>query len=99
MQAVSHDLDLLRPATEDRLHQAYRGAAMPGTLVTVDHLRSLGLAAVVSGAGPSILVLSDGPLDLAAVRAAAGIGWDVRSLPVDRVGARVTGERVPVATE
>ena len=48
---------LLR-ATEDFLHQDYRRPAMPESLALVDRLRADGHAAVVSGAGPTVLVLT-----------------------------------------
>ena len=86
-------------ATQDRLHQEYRRAVMPGSLALVDVLRAQGVAAVVSGAGPTVLVLArrlaraDGATDAdEAVRAAFGGamgGWQVLSLPVDREGATV----------
>ena len=44
-------------ATEDRLHQDYREPAMPESLALVHKLRGSGLPAVVSGAGPTVLVL------------------------------------------
>ncbi len=49
--------DVLLEATEDRLHQDYRAPAMPETLAVVSALRGRGAAAVVSGAGPTVLVL------------------------------------------
>jgi homoserine kinase len=57
VEAVTRRPDLLLPATEDRLHQRQRAAAMPASLELVGQLRAAGLAAVVSGAGPSVLVL------------------------------------------
>ncbi len=51
--------DLLLDATEDRLHQRFRAPAMPQSLALVDRLRGDGVAAVVSGAGPSVLALTD----------------------------------------
>lgn len=59
--ALTQSPELMLDATADRLHQAYRGAAMPETLRLVQALRAEGFAAVVSGAGPSVLVLADGP--------------------------------------
>ncbi|MFW7413608.1 homoserine kinase [Demequina sp. SO4-18] len=44
-------------ATEDRLHQGYRAEVMAAAPAMIDHLRAQGIAAVVSGAGPSVLVL------------------------------------------
>lgn len=55
--ALTSRPDLLLPATEDRIHQRYRRAAMPATLDLVAELRGRGVAAVVSGAGPSVLAL------------------------------------------
>jgi len=99
VHAIGRDPDQLLPATEDRLHQGYRAGAMPSTLRAVETLRAAGMAAVVSGAGPSLLVLSGRPLDGADLRRRVGDHWDVRPLAVDRVGARVVGERVPVSTD
>jgi homoserine kinase len=99
VQAIAHDPGLLLAATEDRLHQTYRTSAMPHTLETVARLRAAGFAAVVSGAGPGVLVLSGEPPALDDVRRIAGAGWEVRTRPVDRVGARLIAERVSVASE
>lgn len=59
-QAISHRPDLLLAATEDRLHQSYRREAMPKSIALVEKLRAAGVAAMVSGAGPSVLVLHTG---------------------------------------
>lgn len=63
VQALCHRPNLLFEATEEKLHQAYRAGVMPQTWQVVQALREAGQAAVVSGAGPSVLVLerlSDG---------------------------------------
>ena len=57
--ALGRQPELLLAATEDRLHQDYREPAMPDSLRLVRALRADGLAAVVSGAGPTVLVLTD----------------------------------------
>lgn len=57
VEALTRRPDLLLPATEDRLHQRQRGPAMPASLAMVQALRADGLPAVVSGAGPTVLVL------------------------------------------
>ena len=49
--------DLLYVATEDHLHQQYRREAMPKSVDLVMKLRGAGVAATISGAGPSVLVL------------------------------------------
>src|ERR1017187_5433067 len=57
VRALTGAPELLFEATEDRLHQGYRAAAMPDTKNLVAALREKGIAAVVSGSGPSVLVL------------------------------------------
>ena len=94
--ALTQSPELLLEATEDRLHQNYRGEAMPATRDLIGELRAAGHAAVVSGAGPSVLVLSNGP---AARQAAADLvsarhpDWRVLILAVDSKGATV--EAIP----
>ena len=66
VHALSADPALLYEATDDRLHQRQRAAAMPESIDLVDRLRADGHAAVVSGAGPSVLVLAVSPDDNAA---------------------------------
>ncbi len=86
--ALSARPDVLLAATEDRLHQDYREPAMPSSLRLLRSLRADGLAAVVSGAGPSVLVLTDGTgLETAAARAPDG--WDTLLVPIARSGAEV----------
>lgn len=60
VHAICHDPSLLLDATVDRLHQEYRRPAMLTSLERIDALRAAGLAAVVSGAGPTVLVLGTG---------------------------------------
>jgi homoserine kinase len=83
--------DLLLAATEDRLHQGYRAAGMPASARLVDQLRNDGIAAMISGAGPTVLALT---MAEQAARAAAGCpdGWECAELP-PAAGAQV----VPVA--
>ena len=52
--------ELLFAATEDHLHQQYRREAMPRSVDLVKKLRAAGVAAMISGAGPSVLVLHTG---------------------------------------
>lgn len=85
----------LLAATEDRLHQSYRAEVMTAAIEMMRHLRDQGLAAVVSGAGPSVLVLGTdldgyglGSGPLAWAEGIGGESW--RSIH--------TVERVPGAT-
>ena len=57
VHALSNDPALLLEATRDWLHQGYRSSAMPRSYELLKDLRSRGCAAVISGAGPSVLVL------------------------------------------
>lgn len=80
--------ELLLPATEDRLHQAYREPAMPASIALVHQLRAAGLPAVVSGAGPTVLVFTD-TTDHDEVLRHAPDGWRALALAVERSGAEV----------
>lgn len=78
----------LHLATRDYLHQEQRRPAMPESLALVDRLRADGVAAVVSGAGPTVLVLcAECNVDELVGRAPAG--WEARRLDLDRRGTRV----------
>ena len=79
----------LLDATDDRLHQRQRAAAMPASAALLDALRADGHAAVVSGAGPSVLVLGREPGAVDRVTQLAGTGWTVLALDVDADGAQV----------
>lgn len=81
--ALTQSPELLFEATEDRLHQSYRAQAMPDTTDLLLRLRDAGHAAVVSGAGPSVLVLSPGPAQrLAAVDFVGEVAPDWCALPL-----------------
>lgn len=56
--ALTRTPELLFAATEDRLHQEQRRDTYPDAMALVDRLRAAGWAAVVSGAGPAVLVLT-----------------------------------------
>jgi homoserine kinase len=86
VHALTADPALLLPATVDRLHQPYRAPAMPGTAALVADLRAAGIAAVVSGAGPSVLALSHRPIDPDPFRRN---GFTVVPVTVDTAGALV----------
>lgn len=96
--ALSGQPELLLAATEDRLHQEHREPAMPASLHLVRSLRADGLAAVVSGAGPSVLVLTDqSSQELVAERAPEG--WDALAVPIARYGVRLVPPGEPTALE
>ncbi|WP_243058226.1 homoserine kinase [Nocardioides sp. SR21] len=74
--------------TRDFLHQGYRRPAMPDSLAFIDALRADGVAATVSGAGPTVLAFTDAS-GAAALAARCPEGWVAHHLHVDRDGARV----------
>ncbi len=87
--------DWLRAGLQDRLHQPYRQALIPG----YEAVRSAAMAAgalgmVISGAGPTLLALVNAA-QAKEVEVAMGAAWkqegitaQVRSLPIDPQGAR-----------
>lgn len=89
VRALTDRPDLLLDATEDRLHQDQRARVIPDTLRLVHELRSHGLPATVSGAGPAVLVLAV-DTSVGAAHAFAPPGWSPRRVDVDVRGATVT---------
>ncbi len=82
--------DVLLAATDDRLHQQYRRTGMIATANLVAALRSAGIAAVMSGAGPSVLAFTRSAADVEAARRPsrrAGPGCSWRSTGSARTGA------------
>lgn len=77
--ALTQNPDLLYDATSDLLHQEQRRPTYPAAMALVDELRSEGLPAVVSGAGPAVLVLTP---TAAAVTARRAAGYSVREVSV-----------------
>jgi homoserine kinase len=96
VHAMASEPDLLYDATHDWLHQGYREPAMPRSYELMKSLRGRGFAAMISGAGPSVLVLGR-KADLAALEdqqangfslQLSGIGSAASILEVDAAGAR-----------
>lgn len=88
VHAMTHDPALLFDATEDYLHQRYREEVMPQTADVLHRLRAAGLAAVLSGAGPSVLVLGTQFPDSDTLDVP---GFQSDILPIPVTGASVNG--------
>jgi homoserine kinase len=88
VEALRRRPDLLTAATEDRLHQPYRAEAMPRSAALLEEIRAAGLPAVVSGAGPTVLVLTTNKTRAQALGFARR-GWSALPLDVDREGAQL----------
>ncbi|MGH3922270.1 MAG: hypothetical protein ACRDTT_05270, partial [Pseudonocardiaceae bacterium] len=85
-------------AMRDVLHEPARFEVMPASGELVQNLRAAGIAACLSGAGPSVLVITE-PDDrtsaycqnaLETIRAAAGRQFSLRVARWDRAGALVS---------
>ncbi len=73
VHALATDPDLLHDATREWLHQDYRSRAMPESFELMGRLRGEGFAAVISGAGPTVMVLGRaGAMDALARRKQPG---------------------------
>jgi homoserine kinase len=85
----------LKTALQDRLHQPYRKALIPGyDAVNIAAVSAGAYGMVISGAGPTLLALAD-KLNSKAVEAAMLAAWqeegitaEVRSLSLDTQGAK-----------
>jgi homoserine kinase len=81
--ALTERPDLLMEATEDVLHQPQRAPAMPVSAEYLRILRRCGVAAVLSGAGPSVLAMSvEQELPAEAMDYGAANGYTVEKMTV-----------------
>ncbi|MGP5654659.1 homoserine kinase [Candidatus Corynebacterium faecigallinarum] len=90
--ALSARPELLWEATRDRLHQPYRAEVLPVTSEWVNRLRNLGYPAFLSGAGPTVMVLSTGEVDAALLEEARSRGIAVLETGIgERASVSVSG--------
>ncbi len=75
-------------ATEDSLHQPYRASAMPRSAALLARLREAGIAAVISGAGPSVLALAT------TAQAESVAQFDARWFTASQIAIDTEGARV-----
>ena len=98
VQAVNtKDSELMKLALKDRLHQPYRMKLVPGLDKIMDNLRHVDsvLGCVLSGAGSSILVISE-KNDLDKIRGIVKDTWtdqniksDIKTLNIEQTGAQI----------
>ena len=106
-QALTSYPAYLLPATSDLLHQSYRAVAMKPSAALVTYLRGLGYAAVISGAGPTVMALAQGAEERAKSRAAIEafaakdqpnlhegklVTWQLLDIDIDTKGVMLTYE-------
>lgn len=90
VHALTTEPAFLHGATRDWLHQEARRSSYPVSMELVDALRAAGHAAVISGAGPSVLVLTTRSERDQAVAPAGFSGWRRLTPGVPSRGAQVT---------
>lgn len=85
IHALSNDPAVLLAGTRDYLHQDYRAVAMPQSAALLAALREQSLAAVISGAGPTVLTLVADEAGVQAARAViesfattSSVQWDIK---------------------
>lgn len=93
VHALTSAPELLVEATADLLHQEARRPSYPESMGLVDALRAAGLAATISGAGPSVLVLAgaDRVDEVRRVTAEVAAGWQVLTPGVPAHGVQLRG--------
>lgn len=95
----SEDTELMRFALNDRLHQPYRSRLITG----VDHIKERLtdqehiIGTVISGAGPSILVIYEKNMDFEDVKTILNTAWHeigvrsvIKNINIDTTGAVIT---------
>ncbi len=80
------DYSALTKAFDDRVHQPYRIALISGGKALLDALKQAEIAAFISGAGPTIMAMTDKPID---VEAFNDYGFKALPLEIDLVGAEI----------
>lgn len=87
-QALTLRPDLLFTATEDFLHQSYRAEAMKDSITLMNKLRAAGVAAFISGAGPTVLALHTGDQsEVEELKLAGGAHFEAHPLEIAPRGA------------
>lgn len=88
--ALGGRTELLMTATEDLLHQPYRLPAQPSTAALFTKLRDAGIAAVLSGSGPTVLAFATSPAQRELAVSLAGRYHEAHPVTVTRSGASAT---------
>lgn len=89
LHAITAAPSLLFAATRDAIHQPRRRTCFPESLALMTTLRSAGLPAVISGAGPAVMVFATPDVVAPIV---ASPDWQVQSMAIAQRGAQVLAE-------
>ena len=79
----SGNMDLLKIANVDKLHQDYRFPLIKGSDYFKEFAKDNNATCMISGAGPTILLISDHSLNI------AKDGWEIKELNVNNIGAYI----------
>ncbi|MBO5889728.1 MAG: homoserine kinase, partial [Clostridia bacterium] len=82
------DLDTIKYAFDDKIHQPYRFPLIKGANELKALLESQGFAVALSGSGPTILAVSKG-IEPSVPSIVGGVKWKVIKLEVEKSGATV----------
>lgn len=108
-QALSNHPEFIFAGTADLLHQSYRATAMKPSASLVTVLRGLGYAAVISGAGPTVMVFARGEEERARIMQVIehsgdhptvgryqgrALNWRVLPVDIDTKGVMITREEI-----
>ncbi len=93
VEALARRPELLLDATEDRLHQDYRAGVMAASSELMRALRAEGIAATISGAGPTVLALTTAEQTPALDAVLADLVDDVAGWRAHRPGIDIEGAR------
>lgn len=93
----TQDIELMKLALQDKLHQQYRSRLVPGLDKIIENLKHIDnvIGCVLSGAGPSILVISHGN-NLSEIKGVVSKTWEsqnvkveMRTLEIENQGAAI----------
>lgn len=87
--ALVADPTSLFDATADRLHQEYRRSAYPESMALVDNLREKEVAACISGAGPTVLALTNKENAAMVVGQITSAGYVAKQVKVADTGVNI----------
>jgi homoserine kinase len=82
------DLDIIKYAFDDQIHQPYRFPTIKGASELKALLESQGFAVALSGSGPAILAVSDNAIPNVP-KNVGGTDWKAIELSVDTLGSTV----------
>jgi homoserine kinase len=88
VHAMTDDPSLLLEATADRMHQEQRRSMYAPSMALVDSLRAKGIAAAISGAGPTVISLVT-VNEVDSVLSSIEGEWRAFALPIRAAGAQI----------